>query len=91
MAAGKGRKIPSVEVTVTGFGTISTNRWSVAKGDTKYKYDPVGNLTNIVYAVPENGFAPVPAIHEVVDGPWILNSQFARHGTEDGINGPLCQ
>jgi YD repeat-containing protein len=28
----------------------TTNRWSAAKGDTKYKYDPVGNLTNVDYA-----------------------------------------
>lgn len=28
-----------------------TNRWSAAKGDTKYTYDSLGNLTNIDYAV----------------------------------------
>jgi uncharacterized protein RhaS with RHS repeats len=26
-----------------------TNRWSIAKGSTIYKFDPVNNLTNIVY------------------------------------------
>jgi RHS repeat-associated protein len=28
-----------------------SSRWSTAKGDTYYAYDPVGNLTNIDYAV----------------------------------------
>ncbi len=26
-----------------------TNRWSIAKGNTLYKYDPANNLTNIIY------------------------------------------
>jgi YD repeat-containing protein len=26
-----------------------TNRWTAAKGDTAYRYDPVGNLTNVDY------------------------------------------
>ena len=26
-----------------------TNRWSKAKGDTRYKYDAVGSLTNVDY------------------------------------------
>src|SRR5580765_547451 len=26
-----------------------TNRWSLAKGNTQYRYDPAGNLTNIIY------------------------------------------
>jgi RHS repeat-associated protein len=29
---------------------VRTNRWSAAKSNTVYKYDPVGNLTNVVYA-----------------------------------------
>src|ERR1019366_18296 len=28
-----------------------TNRWSAAKTNTVYKYDAVGSLTNVVYAV----------------------------------------
>jgi YD repeat-containing protein len=28
-----------------------TNRWSAAKGATTYKYDQIGNLTNVVYPV----------------------------------------
>jgi hypothetical protein len=30
--------------------------------------------------IPEDGFAPVAAIHEVVDRPFELNPQLARHG-----------
>jgi len=33
-----------------------TNRWSAAKGNTVYKYDFLGNLTNVVYAHATNYF-----------------------------------
>ena len=37
-----------------------TNRWTPAKGNTAYRYDPVGNLTNIVYATQPGHHPPVP-------------------------------
>jgi hypothetical protein len=38
-----------------------------------------GQKTLSVRSVMENGFAPVSAIHDVVNGPGILNPQFAAH------------
>src|SRR2546425_5311338 len=32
-----------------------------------------------VCVVLENGFAPVPAVHQVVNRPGILHSEFSRH------------
>jgi hypothetical protein len=39
----------------------------------------------------EEGFAPVAAIHNVVDSARVLNSQFARHGPALCLKGRLCQ
>src|SRR5207247_10118733 len=32
-----------------------------------------------VDVVAADSFAPVPTIHDVVHGPWVLNPKFARH------------
>jgi len=36
-----------------------------------------------ILIVVENGFTPVRAIHQVVDGPGKLNAQRSRHGVSD--------
>src|SRR5437899_997447 len=38
-----------------------------------------GQKTLPVQVVVENGLTPIPAIHDVVHGPGILNTEFAAH------------
>ena len=46
-------KVDNLNVSVLAYGYNAngwlTNRWSKQKGNTEYRYDPVGNLTNVNY------------------------------------------
>src|SRR5437867_8664820 len=44
-----------------------------------------------VCVVLENGFAPVPAVHQVVNRPGILHSEFSRHAPSLTPTRHLCQ
>jgi uncharacterized protein RhaS with RHS repeats len=72
-----------------------TNRWSKAKGNTSYKYDDVGNLTNIFYGTTLAQTAPQVSLRydalnrvtNMVDG--IGTNRYTYHPggqlyTEDG-------
>jgi hypothetical protein len=39
--------------------------------------------TLTILVVLEDGFTPVTPVHDVVDGPRILDSQLARHGAKN--------
>ena len=50
-----------------------TNRWSIAKGNTAYTYDAVGNLTDIVYPVSPGDFTGIrhaQSSDNMVDAWW---------------------
>ena len=38
-----------------------------------------GEETALILLILENRFLPIPAIHHVIDRPWIFDSQFVRH------------
>ncbi len=67
-----------------------TNRWSVAKGETKYGYDPVGNLTLVDYPVSPDVTRQYDALNRVtnmVDAAGTTKYAYAAGGqlwTEDG-------
>src|ERR1035437_8420646 len=44
-----------------------------------------------IHIVQENVLAAISAAHDVVDGPLILDSHFARHGPESAESRPLSQ
>jgi len=44
-----------------------TNRWSAAKGTTVYRYDQVGNLTNVNYSGASNAMASVSLAYDTLN------------------------
>jgi hypothetical protein len=44
-----------------------------------------------VLVVLEDGLTPISAVHHVVNGTRILDSQFTRHWLESGKKGDVCQ
>jgi YD repeat-containing protein len=71
-------------------GSRLTKRWSTAKGDTQYKYDPVGNLTNVDYAASTDvklQHDPLDRVSNMVDAAVTTKYAYAAGGqlwTEDG-------
>jgi RHS repeat-associated protein len=67
-----------------------TNRWSVAKGNTKYSYDAVGNLTLVNYPVSPDvtlQYDPLNRVTNMVDAVGTTKYAYAIGGqlwTEDG-------
>ena len=50
-AGGLGKRQSSLFTLLSKYDSDNrlTNRWSAAKGNTGYAYDPVGSLTNVAY------------------------------------------
>jgi uncharacterized protein RhaS with RHS repeats len=72
-----------------------TNRWSVAKGNTKYSYDAVGNLTLVDYPVsPDVTFQydPLNCVTNMVDAVGTTKYAYAIGGqlTENAECGMKC-
>src|SRR5438309_1486589 len=58
---------------------------------TQIRWPKVSRKARPVCVVLENGFAPVPAVHQVVNRPGILHSEFSPHAPSLTPSRHLCQ
>jgi YD repeat-containing protein len=68
-----------------------TNRWSAAKGTTTYKYDQVGNLTNVVYAVSPgitNRYDALNRVTNRIDAAGSTTNTYHLNGQLFTVDGP---
>jgi len=68
-----------------------TNRWTAAKGDTRYTYDAVGNLKGVDYPVTEDislSYDAVNRLTNMVDGVGTTKYTYTAFGAPQSEDGP---